>query len=92
MVGCLYSKYKTNISEVINAGRHERICTKGNSHTTEDVMLAKYSSRTMIKSGCKGRSYDFFTKLEHKRSTSVTKIAGNCNTVANNIGEKRATN
>lgn len=42
------------MSEVINAGRHEGTCTKGNILTTEDVELAKYSKGTMItKSGCK---------------------------------------
>lgn len=56
------------------------------------LTLAKYSKGTMItKSRCKGGNYDFFTKLKQKRNASVTKIAGNGNTMANGTREKRAT-
>lgn len=38
------------------------------------LTLAKYSKGTMIiKSGCKEENYNFFTKLKHKRNTSVRK-------------------
>lgn len=43
MAGSLYPSYNTDMSEVINAGRHEGICRRGSSHTTDDVTLAKYS-------------------------------------------------
>lgn len=41
MVGSLYFNYHTKVSAVICAGRREEICTKGNSHATENINISK---------------------------------------------------